>query len=145
MGIVEGDNGFGLEGAGIVNRTGPNVKGLQPGDRVLFIAHDSFATHVVMSENLCEKIPDNLTFEDAATIPCVFATSYHSIFNMGNLKKGQVCRIDAPVNMVLITIVYTNPQRLWWCWYRYYPVGPEGRREDLCHGQQRRKDQVSRR
>ena len=101
MGIVEGDNGFGLEGAGIVNRIGPNVKGLQPGDRVLFIAHHSFATHVVMSENLCEKIPDDLSFEDAATIPCVFATSYHSIFNMGNLRKGQVSALDTLVNIVL--------------------------------------------
>lgn len=90
MGIVDGENGFGLEGAGVVNRVGPNVSDLQVGDRVFFIAHDSFATHVVMSENLCEKIPDDLSYEDAATMPCVFATSYHSIFNMGNLKKGQV-------------------------------------------------------
>lgn len=133
MGIVEGDNGFGLEGAGIVNRIGPNVKGVKPGDRVLFIAHDSFATHVVMSENLCEKIPDDLSFEDAATIPCVFATSYHSIFNMGNLKKGQVGSLDQLMDILLTIIVYTNPQRLWWCWHRYYPVGPDGRRKDLCH------------
>jgi NADPH:quinone reductase-like Zn-dependent oxidoreductase len=91
MGIVDGGNGFGLEGAGVVNRIGPNVKDIKVGDRVLFIAHDSFASHVVMSENLCEIIPEDLSFEDAATIPCVFATSYHSIFNMGNLKKGQVC------------------------------------------------------
>nr|ALQ32960.1 putative polyketide synthase [Fusarium scirpi] len=105
MGIVEGDNGFGLEGAGIVNRIGPNVKGLQPGDRVLFIAHDSFATHVVMSENLCEKIPDDLTFEDAATMPCVFATSYHSVFNMGNLKKGQSILIHSACGGVGIATI----------------------------------------
>nr|ALQ32998.1 putative polyketide synthase [Fusarium sp. NRRL 52700] len=89
MGIVEGSNGFGLEGAGIVCRVGPKVTGLKKGDRVMFISHSAFSTQVVVSENLCEKIPDDLSFEDAATMPCVFATSYYSIFNIGNLKKGQ--------------------------------------------------------
>ncbi|KND94632.1 Lovastatin diketide synthase LovF [Tolypocladium ophioglossoides CBS 100239] len=95
MGIVEAsDNGFGLEAAGIVRRTGPNVKDLKVGDRVMLIAHSqlrrlAFATQVVVSGNLCEKIPDDLSFEDAATMPCVFATSIYSIFNIGNLKKGQ--------------------------------------------------------
>ncbi|POR37432.1 Polyketide synthase [Tolypocladium paradoxum] len=90
MGIVEAsENGFGLEAAGIVRRTGPNVKDLKVGDRVMLIAHCAFATQIVVSENLCEKIPDDLSFEDAATMPCVFATSIYSIFTVGNLKKGQ--------------------------------------------------------
>ncbi|GJN81831.1 type I iterative polyketide synthase [Purpureocillium lilacinum] len=90
MGIVEAsENGFGLEAAGIVRRTGPQVKSLQAGDRVMLIGHCAFATRIVVSENLCEKIPDDLAFEDAATMPCVFATSIYSIFNIGNLKKGQ--------------------------------------------------------
>ncbi|SCV54257.1 uncharacterized protein FFB14_13561 [Fusarium fujikuroi] len=41
----------------------------------MFISHSEFSTQVIVSENLCEKIPDNLSFEDAATMPCVFATS----------------------------------------------------------------------
>ncbi|KAI6770702.1 hypothetical protein HG531_009557 [Fusarium graminearum] len=105
MGIVDGENGFGLEGAGVVNRVGPNVSDLQVGDRVFFIAHDSFATHVTMSENLCEKIPDDLSYEDAATMPCVFATSYHSIFNMGNLKKGQSILIHSACGGVGIATI----------------------------------------
>ncbi|CVL00302.1 probable polyketide synthase [Fusarium mangiferae] len=70
MGIVEGSNGFGLEGAGIVGRVGPKVTGLKKGDRIMFISHSAFSTQVVVSENLCEKIPDDLSFEDAATMPC---------------------------------------------------------------------------
>ncbi|KAJ5675621.1 polyketide synthase [Penicillium macrosclerotiorum] len=90
MGIVEAsENGFGLEAGGIVRRIGPHVKDLKVGDRVMLIAHCAFATEIVVSENLCEKIPDGLGFEDAATMPCVFATSIYSIFNIGNLQKGQ--------------------------------------------------------
>ncbi|KAH8691887.1 KR domain-containing protein [Talaromyces proteolyticus] len=88
--IVEAsENGFGHEGAGIVRRAGSDVKDLKAGDHVMFIGNCALGTQLVVSENLCEKIPDGLSFEDAATMPCVFATSIYSIFDIGNLKKGQ--------------------------------------------------------
>ncbi|GKZ27195.1 type I Iterative Polyketide synthase (PKS), partial [Aspergillus brasiliensis] len=90
VGIVgDSANGFGLEAAGIVRRTGANVASLNAGDRVMLISNCTFATCRVVSENLCEKIPDGLSFEDAATMPCVFATSIYSIFSIGNLKRGE--------------------------------------------------------
>ncbi|KAF4976126.1 hypothetical protein FZEAL_7145 [Fusarium zealandicum] len=81
--------GLGLEGGGIVRRVGPQVKHLQPGDRIMFLADGSFASHVVTPERLCEKIPADLSFEDAATMPAVFATAVCSLFNIGGLRKGQ--------------------------------------------------------
>ncbi|KAJ5910086.1 Acyl transferase/acyl hydrolase/lysophospholipase [Penicillium tannophilum] len=90
MGIVEASEiGFGLEAAGTVRRTGPQVKDLRAGDRVFLMGSGAFSTQVVVSENLCEKIPGGLSFEDAATMPCVFATSIYCIVNVGNLQKGQ--------------------------------------------------------
>lgn len=92
MDIVEASRtGFGLEAAGTVRRTGPHVKDLKAGDRVFLIGSDAFSTRLIVSENLCEKIPGGLSFDDAATMPCVFATSIYCIFNIGNLQKGQVC------------------------------------------------------
>ncbi|KAG9192485.1 hypothetical protein G6011_11219 [Alternaria panax] len=81
--------GLGLEGSGIVSRIGPGVKNIQLGDRVMFLADGSFATRVVTPEQLCEKIPTDLSFEDAATMPAVFATALRSLFGLGNLRKGQ--------------------------------------------------------
>ncbi|KAF9888394.1 hypothetical protein FE257_008672 [Aspergillus nanangensis] len=90
MGIVKNPvAGFGLEAAGVILRTGSNVTGLKPGDRVMLCSDGSFATRRVVLEDLCVKIPSGLSFEDAATMPCVFATSIYSIFNIGNLKRGQ--------------------------------------------------------
>lgn len=109
MGIVEASDGFGLEGAGVVNRIGPDVTGLKVGDRVMFIGHSAFATQITVSENICEKIPHDLSFEDAATIPCVFATSYYSIFNIGNLEKGQVSGLQLDSSICLTIIVYPRP------------------------------------
>ncbi|KAH0435679.1 polyketide synthase [Colletotrichum camelliae] len=81
--------GLGLEGGGVVRRVGPQVKDLQPGDRIMFLADGAFSSHVVTPERLCEKIPADLSFEDAATMPAVFATAVCSLFNIGGLRKGQ--------------------------------------------------------
>ncbi|KAJ5989668.1 Acyl transferase/acyl hydrolase/lysophospholipase [Penicillium waksmanii] len=91
MGIVETqENGFGLEASGIVRRIGQKVQDLRPGDRVMILSSCSFGSRVVVPEDVCEKIPGGLSFEDAATMPCVFATALYSIFDVGNLQKGQM-------------------------------------------------------
>ncbi|KAJ6008477.1 Acyl transferase/acyl hydrolase/lysophospholipase [Penicillium herquei] len=82
-------NGFGLEAAGVVRRTGPNVRDLEVGDRVMLLSSGCFSTDVVVSEKVCERIPAGLSFEDAATMPCVFATAMYSLFEVGNLQSGQ--------------------------------------------------------
>lgn len=106
MSIVEGSkNGFGLEAAGIVCGTGPKVNGLSSGDRVMLMGNCCFGTVVIVSENLCEKIPGGLSFEDAATMPCVFATSMYSIFDVGHLKKGQV---SSPSPLYSLGLVLDN-------------------------------------
>jgi NADPH:quinone reductase-like Zn-dependent oxidoreductase len=90
-GIVElPEEGFGLEGTGIVSRLGPEVKDLKIGDRVMFFSRGAFSTSIIIPEQLCQKIPDNLSLGDAATMACVYATAIYSLFNIGHLEKGQV-------------------------------------------------------
>lgn len=97
MGIIETqENGFGLEASGTVRRVGREVQDLRPGDRVMVLSSCSFGTRVVVPEDVCERIPGGLSFEDAATIPCVFATALYSIFDVGNLQKGQVYATSNP-------------------------------------------------
>nr|ALQ32761.1 putative polyketide synthase [Fusarium aywerte] len=97
--------GLGLEGAGVVRRVGPEVKDLQPGDRIMFLADGAFASHVVTPERLCEKIPADLSFEDAATMPAVFATAVCSLFNIGGLRKGQSVLIHSAAGGVGLAAV----------------------------------------
>lgn len=92
MGIVEAkDSEFGHEVAGVIRHIGSEVQDLKVGDRVMVVGNCLFGTQLVVSQNLCVKIPDGLSFDDAASMPCVFTTSFYSIFEIGNLKKGQVC------------------------------------------------------
>lgn len=83
-------NGLGIESSGIVSRVGPEVTDLWVGDRVMLLGDGSFGSHVVTPERLCARIPTSLDFEDAASMPAVFATAVCSLFHIGKLQNGQV-------------------------------------------------------
>ena len=96
MGIVEAGSGglhigdFGFEGAGTVCSIGPNVEHLRVGDRVAFSSVGCFSTSLSMRQNACAKIPDSLSFEEAATMPCVYGTAMYGLMEVARLEKGQV-------------------------------------------------------
>ncbi|EME79084.1 uncharacterized protein MYCFIDRAFT_166988 [Pseudocercospora fijiensis CIRAD86] len=90
VGVVNvGEDGLGLEAAGVVRRTGRDVMDLAVGDRVLLLGGPAFSTHVVTSHQLCQRIPAGLSFDEAATMPCVYGTAIYSVFDTGRLTKGQ--------------------------------------------------------
>ena len=89
MGIVEGYRpGLGIECGGYVSRVGSDVKNVEPGDRVMIFGHGCFTTKFVTHADLAVPIPDDLSFEDAATIPCVYSTVIEALINIGNIQKG---------------------------------------------------------
>nr|ALQ32752.1 putative polyketide synthase [Fusarium anthophilum] len=90
MGVVEATGvGIGLEGSGVITKVGAGVSGLQPGDRAFYLADNCFSTQITISAQRCAKIPSQLAFEDAATMPCVYATVIHSLLDVGGLRPGQ--------------------------------------------------------
>ena len=90
MGVVESQQpGLGLEAAGVVSKVGSSINGFNVGDRVVCLGAALFATHIRTIEDLCVKIPGNLSFEDAATLPCVHATVIRALCDIGQLRKGQ--------------------------------------------------------
>lgn len=81
---------FGLEAAGIVTRTGSQVKDIQAGDRVVCLKKHAFSTYITTAQFTCAKIPDELSFDESATMLVPFVTALHSLVNVGGLGKGQV-------------------------------------------------------
>src|SRR5215216_5741031 len=60
---------LGLEAAGAVEAIGPNVSGLQVGDRVAWKdTLGSYATHTVVAHDKLVKLPGGLSSRDAAVI-----------------------------------------------------------------------------
>ncbi len=61
-------------------RTGPDVEGLTVGDRVLAFAPGAFASHLIVKSFAVSKLPSQLSFEGATTLPVAFLTAYYSSY-----------------------------------------------------------------
>ena len=93
MGVIPHDGAgsvaLGFEAAGVVRRVGASVLHLAPGDRVMAFYPGSLRTHLALPATLVLRIPDNLRFEEAATVPICYSTVIHSLVNVGRLEAGQ--------------------------------------------------------
>lgn len=87
---------LGLEFAGEVLEIGDQVSNFKAGDRVFGItAGGAQAEFVLTEESLLAKIPDNLSFTQAAAIPEAFITAHDAIFTQGDLLEGETLLIHA--------------------------------------------------
>jgi acyl transferase domain-containing protein/NADPH:quinone reductase-like Zn-dependent oxidoreductase/SAM-dependent methyltransferase/acyl carrier protein len=86
---------FGDEVGGIVVATGKDIKHVAVGDRVFGLAVYGLSTHTLARGGDVVKIPEGLSFEDAATIPVVFMTSWHALNNVARMRKGEKVLIHA--------------------------------------------------
>jgi NADPH:quinone reductase-like Zn-dependent oxidoreductase len=89
MRIVEG-NDLGFEGSGVITKIGSGVKDLAVGDCVFYLGHGCFSTSIIVPTSQCVRIPWNMAFDEAVTIPCVFTTAIHCLLDIGKLEKGNV-------------------------------------------------------
>ncbi|MBB4780025.1 type I polyketide synthase [Streptomyces rapamycinicus] len=90
LGMYPGEAGpLGGEGAGVVTEVGSAVTDLVPGDEVMGIFSGSFGPVAITDRRLVARVPEGWTFEQAASTPIVFLTSYYAMVDLGGLKAGQ--------------------------------------------------------
>ena len=78
----------GNEGAGVIKKIGKNVTRFKEGDRVYFMApYGAFAEEACMNEFGVFPIPDDVSFELAASYQMAYGTSYHALVQRGELEK----------------------------------------------------------
>ena len=86
----------GLEFAGEIVETGDAVIGWKTGDRVFGItAGEAQAELLLIESSLLAKIPDNLSFTEAAAIPEAFITAHDAVFTQGELQSGETLLVHA--------------------------------------------------
>ena len=86
---------FGDEIAGVVIAAGSGVTHVAPGDRVFGITAFGLATLALSRSGDVRRIPIDLSFEEAATIPVVFMTAWHTLKNVARLRAGDRILIHA--------------------------------------------------
>ena len=99
------------DGAGEVVSVGCNVTRFRPGDRVMtsffqgwidgpltFPAMGSalgggidgvLCEYAALSAEGVVRVPDSLTYEEAATLPCAGVTAWHALVESGGIREGQ--------------------------------------------------------
>ncbi|MDR2787819.1 MAG: SDR family NAD(P)-dependent oxidoreductase [Candidatus Accumulibacter sp.] len=80
---------LGLEFAGVVSRVGPRARDLQTGDRVMGFGSACFASHVITRADVVAPIPEEWSFESAATVPTAFFTVYYALKHLAGLQAGE--------------------------------------------------------
>jgi len=78
----------GNEGSGVIKKVGKSVTKFKEGDRVYFMAPwGAFAEEACMHEFGVMPIPDDISFELAASYQMAYGTSYHALVQRGEISN----------------------------------------------------------
>lgn len=81
---------LGLEVAGVIEEVGPGVSGWKKGDRVMsLVGGGGYAEYAVAYANHLMRIPDSMSFEEAACVNESYITAFLNVFMIGDLQDGQ--------------------------------------------------------
>ncbi|MFJ8744632.1 type I polyketide synthase, partial [Embleya sp. NPDC127516] len=95
LGVYPGAASMGGEGAGVVTEVGAAVAELAVGDSVFGLFPDAFGPHAVADHRMVTKLPDEWSFERAASVPVVFLTAYYGLVELGGLRAGESVLVHA--------------------------------------------------
>jgi NADPH:quinone reductase-like Zn-dependent oxidoreductase len=86
---------LGVDFAGTVEAVGPDVKRFKPGDEVFGGRTGALAEYVTVHEDRALVLkPDNVTFEQAASVPIAAVTALQALRDQGRIQAGQKVLIN---------------------------------------------------
>jgi len=84
---------LGADGAGLVDGRRVVINpGIEHGDKITVVGEHMDGTHaelIAVPEGNVYKIPDDMTFEEAAAFPLVFETAYRMLVTRAGLREGE--------------------------------------------------------
>ncbi len=101
----------GLDVAGIVAATGPDVAWPRPGDAVCaLVAGGGYAEFCLVPAPQCMPIPRGFTFAQAATLPEVFFTAWNNVIWLGRLAEGETLLVQGGTSGVGLAAMQIGKQ-----------------------------------
>jgi NADPH:quinone reductase len=80
---------LGLEVAGTIEELGPGVTGWSAGDRVMsLVGGGAYAEHAVAHATHLMRIPERMSFEEAACVCESYITAFLNLFLLGGVQDG---------------------------------------------------------
>jgi len=118
---------LGLEVSGVIEELGPGVSGWNIGDRVVsLVGGGGYAEYAVAYANHLMRIPESVSFDEAACICESYITAFLNVFMIGGLQDGetallhgggggvntaaiQLCKALAPKSKLIVT---ASPEKI---------------------------------
>ena len=86
----------GYEVAGVIDAVGAGVDAKWVGEKVIALTKfKGYADTVCALAVATARMPENLSFAQAASVPVVYLTAWHMLVNLGHLRNGQRVLVHA--------------------------------------------------
>ena len=96
----------GLEVSGIIQECGAYVNRWKQGDRVCaLLTGGGYAEYALVPAGQCLPIPENLSFEQAASLPETTFTVWHNVFQRAGLRSGETLLVHGGSSGIGITAI----------------------------------------
>ena len=94
---VELPSNIGIEGAGIIEKIGPDVKNFNIGDRVAYASMPigSYSTHRIFPTQKLVKVPDEIDLEEVVTLMTKGFTVFYLLHKTYPVKSGETILFHA--------------------------------------------------
>ena len=94
---VELPSNVGLEGAGIIEKIGPNVKNFKVGDKVAYASMPigSYSTHRIFPTKKLVKVPEGIELENVVTLMTKGITTFYLLHKTYPVKSGETILFHA--------------------------------------------------
>ena len=97
---------LGMEIAGEINAIGESVEGFNPGDRVaVYSGQGGLAEEGVFDADRVVRVPDSMSFEQAAGFLVAYGTSHMALAHRARLKSGETLLVTGAAGGVGLTAV----------------------------------------
>ncbi|MDT0401740.1 SDR family NAD(P)-dependent oxidoreductase [Streptomyces edwardsiae] len=97
--------GLGTDGAGVVRAVGEGVRNLKPGDRVCGLVPAALASHATTPATALLRIPEGMSFAEAATFPVAFLTVHQTLVHQAGLDDGETVLVHGGAGAVGLAVL----------------------------------------
>ncbi|MFI9723379.1 SDR family NAD(P)-dependent oxidoreductase [Streptomyces sp. NPDC052396] len=102
----DGGQRAGMECAGVITAVGSRVTQLAVGDRVFAFGSGTLRSHVALPAATVGRIPGELDFTAAATLPVVLLTVHHALHHLARLAPGETVLVHGGAGGVGLAAVH---------------------------------------
>jgi NADPH2:quinone reductase len=96
----------GMECAGVVAEVGPEVTEPKVGDRVMSMpGHGGMAEEAIAPAAMTFRIPDSMSYEQAAGFPVTYGTVYYALVDRARLQPGEILLVNGAAGGVGLNAV----------------------------------------